>query len=79
MDKIVCNECGWSWKLSDGGNDPYVCHSCYTDNSKKYEKMEENKTMSEKDRLISFGIGLVLITTSLFLLVKSYTILKSKD
>lgn len=34
--KIRCKECGWSWALKDGGNDPYVCHVCETDNSKFY-------------------------------------------
>ena len=26
--KIVCQECGWSWKLFEGGHDPYTCHKC---------------------------------------------------
>ena len=39
MKKIVCDDCGWSWKLSEGGKDPYVCHKCGTDNTKKYKKM----------------------------------------
>ena len=30
--KVKC-KCGWTWKLSDGGNDPYVCHKCGYDNS----------------------------------------------
>ena len=30
---VICDECGWSWKLSEGGNDPYVCHKCGNDNS----------------------------------------------
>ena len=34
-ESVNC-ECGWSWKLSDGGDDPYVCHKCGRDNSKKY-------------------------------------------
>jgi len=25
---IVCSDCGWSWKLSEGGHDPYTCHKC---------------------------------------------------
>jgi hypothetical protein len=28
FQKIVCDECGWSWELKDGGDDPYVCHKC---------------------------------------------------
>jgi hypothetical protein len=30
---VHCQNCGWSWKLSEGGNDPYVCHKCGHDNS----------------------------------------------
>jgi len=25
-DKVVCDKCGWSWYLKDGGGDEYVCH-----------------------------------------------------
>ena len=32
--KINC-ECGWSWKLEDGGDDPYTCHKCGKINSEK--------------------------------------------
>ena len=32
--KSVDCKCGWSWKLSDGGDDPYICHKCGRDNSK---------------------------------------------
>jgi DNA-directed RNA polymerase subunit RPC12/RpoP len=28
FQKITCDECGWSWDLEDGGDDPYVCHKC---------------------------------------------------
>jgi hypothetical protein len=31
--KVTCDECGWSWDLSEGGDDPYVCHKCGHDNS----------------------------------------------
>ncbi|MEY4572871.1 MAG: hypothetical protein RLZ10_2128 [Bacteroidota bacterium] len=37
---------------------------------------EDNQTMSEKDTLINYGIGIVLIATSFYLLVKAYKILK---
>jgi DNA-directed RNA polymerase subunit RPC12/RpoP len=30
---IKCKNCGWEWKLSKGGNDPYTCHKCGEDNS----------------------------------------------
>lgn len=34
-DKVICDECGWSWDLSDGGDDPYICHKCGNDNEEK--------------------------------------------
>mgnify|MGYP003340102823 FL=1 len=36
--KITCDECGWSWDLSDGGNDPYTCHKCGHINEPKSEE-----------------------------------------
>ena len=38
---ITCKECGWHWKLSDGGKDPYTCHKCHPDN--KLEEKKKNK------------------------------------
>jgi hypothetical protein len=26
--KVTCSNCGWSWKLSDGGMEPMTCHKC---------------------------------------------------
>ena len=50
-NKIVCKNCDWSWKLSEGGNDPYVCHKCGTDNTKKYKKMNITITEQQFKRL----------------------------
>jgi len=36
--RIVCQKCGWSWKVKDGGKDLYICHKCNTDNTKFYTK-----------------------------------------
>jgi tRNA(Ile2) C34 agmatinyltransferase TiaS len=33
--EVICDNCGWSWKLSDGGDDPYTCHKCGHINSKE--------------------------------------------
>ena len=30
--KINCNNCTWSWKVADGGDDLYICHKCGHDN-----------------------------------------------
>jgi tRNA(Ile2) C34 agmatinyltransferase TiaS len=35
---VICDNCGWSWELSDGGDDPYMCHKCGHDNSKNLEE-----------------------------------------
>lgn len=32
-EMINCKNCGWEWKASEGGEDPYVCHKCGTDNT----------------------------------------------
>jgi predicted Zn-ribbon and HTH transcriptional regulator len=37
-ETVKCKNCGWEWKLSDGGKDPYVCHKCGYDNSKEIEE-----------------------------------------
>ena len=34
-DRIECDNCGWSWPIADGGDDPYVCHKCGHNNMKK--------------------------------------------
>lgn len=39
--KVNCEVCGWSWKLSDGGNDPYVCHKCGFDNTPEPSNFEK--------------------------------------
>ena len=32
-DSIVCDNCGWTWKIVDGGHDLYICHKCNHDNT----------------------------------------------
>jgi hypothetical protein len=34
-DKIECDNCGWEWEVSEGGNDLYMCHKCGHDNEPK--------------------------------------------
>jgi hypothetical protein len=33
--KVLCDNCGWSWKIEDGGTDVYICHECGHDNQPK--------------------------------------------
>ena len=30
--EVICDGCGWKWKIADGGDDPYLCHKCGTNN-----------------------------------------------
>jgi hypothetical protein len=31
--EIICDNCGWKWKIVDGGDDLYICHKCDHDNN----------------------------------------------
>jgi len=31
-NKVVCDDCGWSWNLSKGSEDPLTCHKCFYNN-----------------------------------------------
>jgi DNA-directed RNA polymerase subunit RPC12/RpoP len=31
--KVICDDCGWSWNISEGGKDTYICHECGHDNT----------------------------------------------
>lgn len=32
-NNIICDNCGWSWKKSEGGDDMYTCHKCGHENN----------------------------------------------
>lgn len=40
-NKIICDNCGWSWKKEDGGKDMYICHKCGHDNTPKLNEIKE--------------------------------------
>ena len=46
--EIICDNCGWKWKIKDGGNDLYMCHKCNNDNTP--EELKEEK--SKRDRCL---------------------------
>jgi predicted oxidoreductase (fatty acid repression mutant protein) len=48
-DSIVCDGCGWTWKIADGGDDLYNCHKCGHDNTPKetnnfFEPIEDKQS-----------------------------------
>jgi hypothetical protein len=45
---VTCENCGWQWKLQDGGDDVFLCHECNHDNSPKF--MNEAKEKAKGDR-----------------------------
>ena len=44
-DKIICDNCGWSWKIAEGGDDMFICHKCGTDNRENLS--EEQQTIKK--------------------------------
>jgi hypothetical protein len=48
-DKVICDNCGWSWDLKDGGEKPYLCHKCGYNN---FLKLTKETLFEEEDRLM---------------------------
>jgi len=42
---VVCNNCGWSWDIATGGEDPYDCHKCGHKNNNLEESMKTPKIL----------------------------------
>ena len=32
-NKVICDNCDWKWDIAEGGDKPYTCHKCGTDNT----------------------------------------------
>jgi len=43
-NKIHCDNCGWSWKIADGGDDLYMCHKCGHNNTPKLKEQTSKIT-----------------------------------
>jgi hypothetical protein len=41
-NKVVCDGCGWSWNIEDGGKNVYLCHKCGHDNTPLQEKKSKD-------------------------------------
>lgn len=51
---VHCDGCGWEWKKSEGGDDPYTCHKC--GNVNKEEDIDERSrsfAFTRKKKLFS--------------------------
>lgn len=54
--KVICDNCGWTWDLSDGSEDKHVCHKCGHDNQPKpFDRLlshfEQNFPNEEKNKI----------------------------
>jgi hypothetical protein len=54
-DSIVCDNCGWTWKIKDGGDDLFICHKCGHDNTPKEEV--NNFFEPIQDKQLDFNIS----------------------
>ena len=60
--KVTCSNCGWSWKLSDGGEDPLTCHKCggtikMKNGGELDEYKEKGEVKSNKGSLPGFKVN----------------------
>jgi hypothetical protein len=53
--KIICDNCGWSWNIKDGGKDLYVCHKCGHDNNPNLLNEKCWKGYTQKGMKTMFG------------------------
>jgi GNAT superfamily N-acetyltransferase/DNA-directed RNA polymerase subunit RPC12/RpoP len=54
-ETVKCSNCGWEWKLKDGGSKPYLCHKCWHDNSKAELNERCWKGYTQKGMKTMFG------------------------
>ena len=53
--EVICDNCGWEWKIADGGDDPYICHKCNHDNIPKQLNEKCWKGYTQKGMKTMFG------------------------
>jgi hypothetical protein len=46
--KVICDECGWSWDIADGGDDLYICHKCGHDNEPVEKGEHKENELTER-------------------------------
>lgn len=54
-DEIICDKCGWSWKIKDGGKDLYTCHKCGNNNTplKEIKRTKVKKVYLDLDGVLA--------------------------
>ena len=46
--EVICDNCGWEWKIEDGGDDLYTCHKCGHDNTPNLGEGRKKKSDPKK-------------------------------
>lgn len=54
-EKIHCDNCTWSWEIKDGGDDLYLCHKCWHDNTPNKTPINEGRYDKIANRLSSIA------------------------
>ena len=57
MDKITCSNCGHTWMVSDGGEDPYKCNMCGMENQFIVEPKDNESEDEFISRCIAVEVG----------------------
>lgn len=50
-NKVICDNCNWSWDIAEGSDKPYTCHKCGTDNT----PMKEDLRKWFKEKWVNIG------------------------
>lgn len=58
--KIECDNCGWTWKLEDGGDDLYTCHKCGHDNTSILGEGEVQSFSDGMNQMLKIGYKIEL-------------------
>ena len=48
VNRVTCDNCGWNWKIQEGGKDVYLCHDCGHDNTPGFMNEADDKSTSRK-------------------------------
>jgi GNAT superfamily N-acetyltransferase len=54
-NKIKCDNCGWTWNLSEGGDDLYICHKCFHDNT---SILQESFVLKELEEIFNIKLNI---------------------
>ena len=53
--EVICDNCGWKWKIAEGGDDLYTCHKCGHDNNPNLQ--ETNNILSAEQKIDNLPQG----------------------